>query len=188
MKKINKGKHLLSDKESDMQINKYRVTDNRKGKKNCWLMEKDINPVLGQAGEDSQEVQDGIKKWAGLPRPTVLTVLVRCCIHHLGFVPHYNPAQRSLLGLCLSPTLPLRPLKGLPQHLRGYCSAPQSAPVVWKFECPWKLPGGCVKIPITEPNPRESDSGGLGGSPRICISNKFSEDANAGTTLWEALH
>lgn len=33
--KINKDKHLLSDKESDMQINKYRVTDNRKGKKNC---------------------------------------------------------------------------------------------------------------------------------------------------------
>lgn len=56
--------------------------------------------------------------------------------------------------------------------------------MVYKFEHKGEPLGGFAKLPmITEPNSRYSATAGLGGGPRICIFNKFSDDVDSETTL-----
>ena len=59
------------------------------------------------------------------------------------------------------------------------CWGIHSETVVLKFECASESPGVLIKAQLSGPHLQNSDSVGLGWGTKICISNKFSDDANA---------
>lgn len=67
-----------------------------------------------------------------------------------------------------------------------YLDSVSTRSVVLKVEYAPESPGGLLKIKLLGPIPRVSDYLGLGWGPRIFISHKLSDDADAagqGTTL-----
>ena len=59
------------------------------------------------------------------------------------------------------------------------CEGIHTETVVLKFERASESPEVLIKARLSGPHLQNSDSVGLGWGTKICISNKFSDDANA---------